>query len=162
MTDVQKSVWLLSKPISSDYSLEMQEMTGVSYSSSEQHKTATAARIKRDHEDTSKVMDRLKDVSQFTSDPTSRNVTNGIVADKNVNVDNFFYVGSVLIKKMEGQNVFNYTFKRNGRVKNMTTGSVSSENEITIDPGLLFQRLLVVAKSTPLDIHDLLQYELCS
>ena len=63
---------------------------------------------------------------------------------------------------MEGKNVFRYTFKRNDRVKNMSSGTVSSENEVMIDPALLFQRLLVVAKSTPLDIHDVVQYKLCS
>ena len=63
---------------------------------------------------------------------------------------------------MEGKNVFSYTFKRNDRVKNMSSGTVSSENEVMIDPALLFQRLLVVAKSTPLDIHDVVQSELCS
>ena len=95
MTDVQRSIWLLSKPISSNYSMEIEESTGILYSSSKQHKTAAAARMKRDHIDTSKVIERLNDKSPFIADPTLRNI--GVVADNNVNVDNFFEIGSALI-----------------------------------------------------------------
>jgi hypothetical protein len=120
----------------------MEENIGVLYSSSEQHKTVSAARMKRDREDTLKVMEKLDDISPFKPDPTLRNIFNGIVADYNVNVDNLVDVGSALIKKMERQNIFSYTFKRNERVKNMGTATVSSEREDTIDPELLFQLLL--------------------
>ena len=65
LSDVQRAVWLLSKPISSNYSLEMENCTGGQYVTSDQHKTASAARITRDREDILKVKDVLSKISPF-------------------------------------------------------------------------------------------------
>ena len=46
LSDVQRSSWLLSKPVCSAYRQQMQENVGVFHSTSEQHKTIGAARLK--------------------------------------------------------------------------------------------------------------------
>ena len=46
MTDIQHLFWLLSMPACADVSYSMQEFTGVSCNTSEQHKDATQPQIK--------------------------------------------------------------------------------------------------------------------
>ena len=161
MTAVQRAIWILSKPICSKYGLVMEENTGVLYTSSEQHQSATKSRVTRDKLDTDKVYERLSDVSPFTEDPSLRNIVNAVIANKASNVDDFYTIGERLTRKMVGQNVFNFEFKRNERVKNMSSEiTLDKKEDVRIDPALLFQRLLVVAQSNPVDMQEIMTYEL--
>ena len=64
---------------------------------------------------------------------------------------------------MEGKNIFNISFKRPTKVRTLAgSGKQSKIDQEAIDPALLFQRLLLVAKSRDLDVVDLLKYEMCS
>ena len=72
---------------------------------------------------------------------------NGVVADGNVNVREFESVGRNIMDKMIGQSVFSIAFKRKDKAKTLANiSSVKVSPERTIDPGLLFQRFLVVSK----------------
>ena len=68
----------------------------VLYATVEQHKTATPSRLKRDRNNFHKIQEKLKKFSPFSDDNTLRNIINGVVTDKNVNVDNCFKIGSAL------------------------------------------------------------------
>ena len=161
MTAVQRAIWILSKPICSKYGLIMAENTGVLYTSNEQHQSATKSRVTRDKLDTDKVYERLSDVSPFTEDPSLRNIVNAVIANKASNVDDFYTIGERLTRKMVGQNVFNFEFKRSERVKNMSSEiTLDKKVDVRIDPALLFQRLLVVAQSNPVDMQEIMTYEL--
>ena len=161
MTAVQRAIWILSKPICSKYGLVMEENTGVLYTSSEQHQSATKSRVTRDKLDTDKVCERLSDVSPFTKDPSLQNIVNAVIANKASNVDDFYTIDERLTRKMVGQNVFNFEFKRSERVKNMSSEITLDEKaDVQIDPALLFQRLLVVAQSNPVDMQEIMTYEL--
>ena len=141
----------------------MEALSNVLYVTSEQHKTATPSRLKRDRENFQKIQEKLKEFSPFSDDNTLRNIINGVVADKNVNVDDCFKIGSALInKKMEHQSIFKFSFKRSDKVKNLSTDAVSTKNDIIIDPSLLFQRFLVVSNSTPIKINEVVKFEVCS
>ena len=48
MTEEQRSLWTMSTPITSQYNHAMQEFNELSYTTSEQHKEATQARVQRD------------------------------------------------------------------------------------------------------------------
>ena len=63
------------------------------YTTSPQHKDSTEARIKRDASDLEKIRIKLAACSPFTSDPTLRNIVNGIVAGPDVNVQDFDRIG---------------------------------------------------------------------
>ena len=52
MTAVQRAIWILSQHICSKYGLVMEENTGVLYTNSEQHQSATKPRVTRDKLDT--------------------------------------------------------------------------------------------------------------
>ena len=72
LTKIQRFIWLLSMPFSADVSQAMNELTGVSCDISEQHKDTTPSRLKRDTKDTHKVLNMLKDLDPFGSDPQLR------------------------------------------------------------------------------------------
>ena len=86
-----------------------------------------------------------------------------LVADKYSNVDDFYSIGTSIINKMSGQKVFDYTFKRKDAAKTLSPKTkIGKNNEIGIDPALLFHRLLVVANASTVSPNDVFSYELCS
>ena len=76
----------------------MQDFTDLTYTTSPQHKDSTEARIKKDASDLEKIRIKLAACSPFTSDPTLRNVVNGIVAGPDVNVHAYESVGKKIIE----------------------------------------------------------------
>ena len=69
LTVIQRVIWLFSMSFCADVSQAMNEFTGVSCDISEQHKDTTPSRLKRDTKDTHKVLNMLKDLDPFGSDP---------------------------------------------------------------------------------------------
>jgi len=97
----------------------------------------------------------------FTSDPTFRNIINGIVAGPEMYVHDFESVGNKVIADMIGESAFTYKFQRKGRAQ--TLGNISAVKiapDRTIDPALLFQRFLVVSRSGDLSLKEVLTFEL--
>ena len=160
MSDVTRAIWLMSKPVCSEYGYNMEEDIGVLFTTSEQHRTATESIINRDRSDTIKIHQRLVDASPFKDDISLHNI-NGVTAAESVNVDRFHEIGQELIAKMEGRDVFKYEFKRKERAKNMSIQvTLSKQKDIKCDPALLFQRLLFVGQSSPVDLDEIMSFEL--
>ena len=104
-------------------------------------------------------------ISPYIEGEALKNIVTGVVADESVNVLLFKSNGEDLLKKMEGKEIFNYTFRRSEKCKTMGTKSavkVGDNSDISIDSALLFQRLLVLANSSKLTLSDCIKYELCS
>jgi 5'-3' exonuclease len=161
MTEDQRSLWTLSTPITSEYNNAMQEFSNLSYTTSEQHKESTEARIKRDTSDLSKIHSKLVACTPFSPDPSLRNIVSGVVAMADVNVHAYESVGNKIIDNMIGQLAFTFSFKRKDKAK--TLGDVSAVKvapDRTIDPALLFQRFLVVSKTGELSLEEVMDYEL--
>ena len=97
LSDVQRSIWHLSKPVCSNYSLQMEENIGILHSTSEQHKSIGKIRLKRDIEDTVKIINRLQNVSPLDGIRSLMNTVNGFVADKYSNVNEFYSIGTSII-----------------------------------------------------------------
>ncbi len=106
----------------------------------------------------------LRDRNPFQQDDTLRNIVTGVVAYTSANPQKAVEAGQAILEKMEGQNAFQFTFKKVDQVKVMGQKAVCAGGEaIVIDPQLLFQRLLIVAKSTPdCNLDDLFKHELSS
>ena len=83
----------MSTPITSQYNHVMQKFNELSYTTSEQHKEATQARVRRDSSDLKKLKTSLAVYSPFSQDPTLRYIVNGVVADGDVNIHEFESVG---------------------------------------------------------------------
>jgi len=161
MTEDIRNLWTLSAPVTSEYNSAMQDFTDMTYTTSPQHKDSTEARIKRDASDLNKIRAKLASCSPFTSDPTLRNIINGIVAGSEVNVHDYESVGNKVIADMIGESAFTYKFQRKDRAQ--TLGNISAVKiapDRTIDPALLFQRFLVVSRSGDLLLEEVLTFEL--
>ena len=59
MTELQRTVWLLSTPACAEVSRAMQEATNITYDTSEQHKETSQARLQRDLKDSLKILEYL-------------------------------------------------------------------------------------------------------
>jgi len=159
-----RNLWTLSAPVTScdcrQYNSVMQDFTDLTVTTSPQHKDSTEACIKRDASDLKKIRIKLPACSPFTSDPTLRNIVNGIVAAPDVNVHDFESVGNNIIEDIIGKSAFTYKFKRKDRAR--THGNISAVKiapDRTIDRTLLFQRFLVVSRSGDLSLEEVLTYE---
>ena len=161
MTEDIRNLWTLSAPVTSEYNSAMQDFTDMTYTTSPQHKDSTEARIKRDASDLNKIRAKLASCSPFTSDPTLRNIINGIVAGSEVNVHDYESVGNKVIADMIGESAFTYKFQQKDRAQ--TLGNISAVKiapDRTTDPALLFQRFLVVSRSGDLSLEEVLTFEL--
>ncbi|XP_064094950.1 uncharacterized protein LOC135207244 [Macrobrachium nipponense] len=160
MTEEQRSLWTMSAPNTAEYNKAMQELNDLSYTTSDQHKDLTKARM-RDASDLQKLKTKLLSCSPSSEDSSLRNVVGGVVANPHENVLEYESIGKKIIENMIGQSAFRYSFKRKNKA--ITLGDVSAIKvapDQSIDPALLFQRLLVVAKTGELSLEYVLGYEL--
>ena len=89
MSERQIALWTMSRPITSEYNVAMQEFTNLSYTTNEQHKESTEARKKRDAVDLEEINSKPEAWSPFSTDPSLRNVVTGVVAEEAVNVHEY-------------------------------------------------------------------------
>jgi hypothetical protein len=161
MSDEQRALWVLSSPVCSEYNHAMEDFNKRAFSTSVQHKEMSGARMKRDQADLAKIKEKLESCSPFSADPTLRNIITGVVAEDGVNVDEYQKVGRHIIDKMEGQQVFTYASKRKDKVKTLGDScKVQVSPDRSIDPALLFQRLLVISNAGAFSLEEVLEYEL--
>ena len=121
MTEHQRNVWTMSASISSAYNYAMQVFNNAVYTTSEQHKEATASRMERDRADLAILATKLEQHSPFLKETTLQNIVTRINADKDVNVQDLFIVGRDAVKHMEGQFVFLYSYKRKNKVQDTSS-----------------------------------------
>ena len=153
MSEVQRTVWALSSPVSSAYNYAMQDFSQALYSTSEQHKEASFARMNREKVDLEKLAAKLEHFSPFSDETTLRNIITGVNANEDVNVQDLFTIGCEVVKQMEGKSIFSYSHKRNTKVKTLAaTRAIKVNEDRAIDPALLFQRFLVISQSGDLRI----------
>jgi len=160
----QRTQWLLSTPACAEINSAIQEVTGTQYCSSEQHKEAADSRQLRDDKDTVAVFQYLSSRDPFGSEsPSLFNIANGMTSGKDVNADEAKEVGHQILQTMLGKAVSEHTFKRKDQVVTMTVkNSLTIGGEsISVDPQLLFQRLVTAARDLTEDTRDLFRYELC-
>ena len=87
MTESQSVTWLMSMPSCAEVNSAVQEVTGTSFTTSEQHKDSSHARTERDHKDIEELESSLQNLSPFTSDPSLHSIASGMTAETPVNVD---------------------------------------------------------------------------
>ncbi len=80
MTEQQRLIWLLSMPACAEINRVMLELTGVSYSTSEQNKDMTKARQDRDWKDTQTLLKYLHERNPFTSEDHLHSISTGVHA----------------------------------------------------------------------------------
>ena len=160
-SETQRLVWLLSTPVTAEINNAMQGLTGVEYVTSEQHKEATAARIRRDMDDVTKLIEFLERRNQFTKNLELRNIAMGVTAMSHINVVKACSIGEQILKQMTGKTVKDHTFKMKEQAQIMDSKVIEcGQDKVHIDPQLLFQRLVIVAKGSTEDMASIFRYEL--
>ena len=153
-------------PACADVSHKKEEFSSTTYMSSEQDKDNTKARISKDNS----VMKALAVVTEarnpFGGDPSLRSISSGVVADETVNVDIARQVRENILKPMEGKPVEEFVFKKKGQAVtfNCKTQLKIDDDVVTVDPQLLFQRLISAARGNtePEELKHLFTYELAT
>ena len=141
MTESQRLVWLLSTPVCAQVNCAMEELTEVSYTTSNQHKDILKVRQERDMADTFEVLEYLTPRNPFGGNSTLHSISSGITADETVNCDCAQQLGNKVLEGMVGKATAQHTFKKKKQVcplSNSNTINVRDE-VIHIDPQLLFQ-----------------------
>ena len=121
MTEQQRLIWLLSMPTCAEVNRSMLELTGVSYSTSEQNKDMTKARQDRDWKDTQALLKYLHERNPFSSDVSLRSISTGAHPSTTVDVDTAKDVRNAILSSMEGISVAEYTFKRKNQAVTLDT-----------------------------------------
>ena len=101
----------------------MQQLTNAKYSTSEQHKEATYARVARDAKDTQEVLLYLSQSSLFTADSPVRNIATEVTAPPHVNVHESKGIGKHILASMKRNPVASYISRKNDQAVTMDTKS---------------------------------------
>ena len=166
MTESQRTIWFLSMPACADVSQAMEEFSNTTYVSSEQHKDSTKARISRDNNDMKSLAVFLEARNPFDSDPSLRSISSGVIADESVNVDNAKQIGESILKSTEGKRVDEFVFRKKAQAVtlNCKTQLKIDGDVVSVDPHLLFQRLISAARGNTeqTELEDFFTYELAT
>ena len=105
LTETQRLIWILSTPSCAEINSAMQNFTGVTFTTSEQHKETSHARMTKDHSDIQELLQYLVQRNPFSTDgPKSlRNIATGVTAHPTVNWDNAKHVGQQILQSMVGR-----------------------------------------------------------
>ena len=144
-----------------EVNLLIENLTNICYSTSEQHRDLSLNRQTRDCEDTVKLVDFFEVSSPFKGNVQLRNVANGVTSSPGVNVDEAESAGKKILDKMSEKTLKEHVFKKKDQVTLMTTKKSGSSEVAHIDPALLFQRFIIVAKRSILK-DDYFKFELCT
>ena len=164
MTETQRLLWVLSMPGCADMNESMQKLTGVSFETSDQHKDMTESRQARDVKDTIALISYLRDRDPFTQNTDSLlSIATGMTAQEGVNAEKARYIGESIMTSMIGQSVDDFVFPKAAQAVPLGAKTVVKihGDTVTVDPQLIFQRLVAVGIRTE-DVQSLFAYELCS
>ena len=177
LSEIQTALWLLSRPITSSYCVQMEEQERVQYISSDQHSKQTQighdlgtksvyiskSRMNRDGKDTRKVVEFIHSFSPFNDQHSLHNIVTGEIAQESINSEKYSEIGNNTIDTLIGKEIFNYTFSRSAKVKNLGSKNVVKlkDEDTGIDTSLLFQRMVILSQRDEVEVNDLIDYELC-
>ena len=122
MTEIQRVVWVLSRPATSSVNEAMQTFSGAVYTSSEQHRDTNLSVRKRDKKDTEVVTEYLLERNPFKTDTDLRSITSGVVSHDST-ADQAKQIGERIVTKMAGQKVNEFSFKKKDAVVPMNDKS---------------------------------------
>ena len=139
----QRALWTQSVPVSSSYSDAMQVFSNRSLATNE-HTLRKQQHQGRDRGDLKKIANELKTFSPFSDKVFLQNIITGVNANEDVDVHNLFTTGSEIVAIMEGRSVFFFSYRRSMKAIALpSTVALEVAEEVSIDPAVLFQRLLV-------------------
>ena len=142
----------------------MMQLTNVKYSTSEQYKETTYARVARAANDTQEVLLYLSQRSPFTAETSIRNIGTGITSSPHVSVHESKSIGKHILASMERNPVATYIFRKKDQAVTMDTQSTMKTQDeyvhVDVDHQLLFQRILTVGTKNG-ELQNVFDHELC-
>ena len=167
LSEINRLVWVLSRPFVLTIDSKLREMVKVRFRSSEQHitiKTTLPSRMKKYEEDVEALVQFCKSRHLLTIDSLTntdkrlKNISNGLIAPKFVNITSVKLCGEKILARMSEKSLSSITMKKNNQAKQIPAAASALDKcpRATIDSDLLFQRLI----SVPTDVPDLLKFEL--
>ena len=159
MSEIQRLIWLLSRPACTEVNLAMQDLLGISYQTSEQHKDISESRQEKDQADSTVLVSFLSERKLFKDDHNLHNIVTGVVSEHAVNAPDAKDVGNNIISSLHGKKIM----RRKEQVVTMASQNVIKirDEMIPLDPQLLFQRL-VTAGMRQERMGEVFTYKLCS
>ena len=141
MTETQLPVWVCCAEVN----IAMQQLTSVTYETNEQHVDISQARQTMGTADSEKLTSFIEWRSPFDEDPSLRNIISGITSTPDVNVDHAKQIGVGIRNEMVVQPVLKHSFKMKARVICFDSHAAVKvgDDEVQIDPLLLFRRLII-------------------
>ncbi|XP_070180366.1 uncharacterized protein [Littorina saxatilis] len=166
MTEAQRTTWLLAMPACADVNRAMQDFTGTTYETSEQHRDMRAASQEKDQADITQMVCFLDTRDPFENTTDLKNIVTGVVAGPSTNTHQAVSVGTRIMDKMAGQTIKDFGFKRSDQAVTMIAASKNAlkinDDVVSVDPQLLFQRLISAAGNMYNNRHGVFKYELAS
>ena len=135
MTETQRLVWLMAQPVCAEVNNAMQQLTGVQYNRSEQHKYLTKARQGKEMTDSCELLEFLESRNPLSDNCCLRSIATGTNAGIGANVDTEKEVGEKILTSMAQQNVLQHSSKKKYQAVTLRTSAVKVSSEtIQIDP----------------------------
>ncbi|XP_022240123.1 uncharacterized protein LOC111085509 [Limulus polyphemus] len=163
MTEMQHLFWILLNPACAEINNTMQEFTSVTYSTGDQHKDLMSTRLQKDMIGTQDHLSYLVQRNSFSSEPTLINIATCVTVSSSVNAYDVKVVGQSILTSMEGKVVTDYTFRKKTQAVKMDVKTCVKirDEEVHVDPQLLFQRLITAGIRCS-DLSEIFEYELCT
>ena len=164
MSELQRNIWVLSRPACAQVNGTMQNLTGVHHKSSEQIKDLSNSRIERDFNDLSTIKTFLEERNPFKVSEDLVNIVTGMHANLDMNVDNSKAIGISILQGMQEKSPANHVFRRKEQAVTLASRNAVKlkEDSIVVDPNLMFQCLASVAVKSGESLSNTLRHELCS
>lgn len=143
-------------------SAAIEEYCVVSILSTDQHVDNTGSRIKRDNEDTKKMLEWLEQHPPFTDTSDLIFISRGVVGNKKINCHLSKEVGVEGMTRMIGGDFKTMKLKRSDRVLPLTTMNSTiqyEDRQVLINPTTLFQRISLIKQSEE-ELQQFLTHEL--
>ena len=119
----------MAHPVCAEVNNAMQQLTGVQYNTSEQHKDLTTERQGKDMRDSCELLEFLESRNPFRDNCSLRSIATGINAGISVNVDTAEEVGKNILTSMAQQNVLQHSFKKKVQAVTLSISAVKVNNE---------------------------------
>ena len=117
---------------------------------SHQHVDASDARVQKDAEDVRKLKEFLEQHNPFPSNDKIMSISSGVFGNDSIDCHLAFGKGLATMNKINGKNFKELTLTKKDKVTSLLAFSSKikiNNEEVTIDPLLLFQRISVMKKS---------------
>ena len=138
LEEKQRLIWLYSRPVFAHIKSQLDNLHN--NTSKDIIKDLTESRIKEDTKDISKILEYLEQHDPFAIDNEHLVDISTGVSYSEANAHKSLEIGNAILKKMDGQNVSQYSFKKVERIIQMGAKVEIGKENVVINPQLFFQK----------------------